>query len=68
VIGPGRPYVLGRIAAVVTDLPRPGQECVVTGRCLETSGRKAVVHSSLYGPSGALLAHARATWIALPQG
>ncbi|MFU8872042.1 hypothetical protein [Micromonospora sp. SL4-19] len=66
VIAPGRPYVLGRIAAVVTALPRPGDECVVTGAMIGGEGRKAEVHSSLYGPDGALLGYARATWIALP--
>ncbi|WP_416902544.1 hypothetical protein [Micromonospora echinospora] len=66
VIGPGRPYVLGRIAVRVVALPRPGDECVVTGAAGGGEGRKALVHSSLYAPDGALLAHARATWIALP--
>jgi hypothetical protein len=58
--------VLGRIAAQVTALPRPGDECVVTGAMVGGAGRKAEVHSSLYGPDGALLGQARATWIALP--
>ncbi|MGC1212367.1 MAG: hypothetical protein WA890_13995, partial [Micromonospora sp.] len=66
VIAPGRPYVLGRIAVVVRALPEPGDECVVTGTMVGAEGRKALVHSSLYGPDGALLAYARATWIALP--
>lgn len=66
VIAPGRPYVLGRIAAVVRALPRPGDECVVTGATVGGAGRKAEVHSSLYGPGGDLLGYARATWIALP--
>ncbi|MBX7265399.1 hypothetical protein KIF24_04605 [Micromonospora sp. Llam7] len=65
VIGPGRPYVLGRIAARVEALPRPGDECVVTGAAIAVEGRKALVRSSLYGADGALLAHARATWIAV---
>ncbi|WDZ85092.1 hypothetical protein [Micromonospora cathayae] len=66
VIAPGRPYVLGRIAVTVAALPRPGEVCVVTGAASGGEGRKALVHSSLYGPDGTLLAHARATWIALP--
>ncbi|MEU2663286.1 hypothetical protein [Micromonospora sp. NPDC007220] len=65
VIAPGRPYVLGRIAAVVAALPEPGDECVVTGVMVGGEGRKALVHTSLYGPDGALLAWARATWIAV---
>lgn len=65
IIAPGRPYVLGRIAAVVTAVPAAGDECVVVGRTLHTEGRKAQVHSTLYGPSGDLLGYARATWIAI---
>lgn len=65
VIAPGRPYVLGRIAAVVAALPEPGDECVVTGVMVGGEGRKALVHTSLYAPDGALLAWARATWIAV---
>ncbi|MEU4568092.1 hypothetical protein [Micromonospora sp. NPDC023956] len=68
VIAPGRPYVLGRIAVHVAALPRPGDECVVTGAASGGEGRKALVASSLYGPDGTLLAHARATWIALTAG
>ncbi|GAB4103129.1 hypothetical protein GCM10028790_21480 [Micromonospora taraxaci] len=64
VLAPGRPYLLGRIAAVVGALPAPGDECVVTGALLGVDGRKAAVHTSLYGPDGALLGAARATWIA----
>ncbi|MER5333305.1 hypothetical protein [Micromonospora sp. NPDC002717] len=65
VIAPGRPYVLGRIAAVVAALPEPGDECVVTGAMVGGEGRKALVHTSLYAPDGTLLAWARATWIAV---
>ena len=57
--------VLGRIAAQVTALPRPGDECVVTGLAVGGEGRKAEVHTSLYGADGALLGRARATWVAL---
>ncbi|MCW6009424.1 hypothetical protein K1W54_33505 [Micromonospora sp. CPCC 205371] len=65
IIGPGRPYVLGRIAVQVRALPVPGQECVVVGALAATEGRKALVHTALYGPDGAPLARARATWIAV---
>lgn len=65
VLGAGRPYVLGRIAAVVTARPAPGTECVVMGSAVATVGRKALVHSTLYDPMGAVLAYARATWIAI---
>ena len=65
VISPGRPYVLGRMAAVVSALPAPGDECVVVGTCEELDGRKAAVRTAIYSPDGGLLAHARATWIAI---
>ncbi|SDX96016.1 hypothetical protein SAMN05444365_101207 [Micromonospora pattaloongensis] len=66
VIGPGRPYVLGRMAAVVRAVPAAGSRCVVLGAAVATQGRRALVHSTLYGPDGELLGHARATWVALP--
>lgn len=65
ILGPGRPYVLGRIATVISARPEPGAECVVVGRAVEVSGRKALVHSTLYDPAGRALAYARATWIAI---
>ncbi|KAB1930641.1 hypothetical protein F8271_27820 [Micromonospora sp. ALFpr18c] len=64
VLAPGRPYLLGRIAAVIAARPAPGDECVVTGALIGVDRRKALVHTSLYGPDGALLGVARATWIA----
>jgi hypothetical protein len=64
IITPGRPYVLGRIAAAIIAVPRPGEECVVVGESGGIDGRKALTYTALYGPGGALLALARATWIA----
>lgn len=65
VISPGRPYVLGRMAAAVAALPAPGDECVVVGVCDGVEGRKAAVRTALYTRGGDLVAHARATWIAI---
>jgi hypothetical protein len=65
VLSAGRPYVLGRLAVDVARLPEPGARCVVVGAMASTEGRKALVHSTLYGPDGAELARARATWIAI---
>lgn len=65
VLGAGRVYVLGRIAAAVDALPAPGTGCVVVGAGTATQGRKAEVRSSVYGPDGDLLATAKATWIAV---
>ncbi len=62
-----RPYVLGRITARVMALPEPGDECVVMGQMLGEQGRRAFVRSTVYSATGGALAHARATWVALPQ-
>jgi hypothetical protein len=62
---PGRRYVLGRVTAAVTRLPVPATRCVVMGELIGMDGRKAQVRSAVYGPDGALLARAEATWIGL---
>jgi hypothetical protein len=64
-LGAGRPYVLGRIAVTLDRMPRPGDQCVVLGALASAQGRKALVHTTLYGPDGTELARARATWIAV---
>jgi hypothetical protein len=63
----GRTFVLGRIAARVDALPSPGASCVVVGVADGLSGRKAFTRSTVYGPDGAPLATARATWIEVPR-
>ena len=60
-----RPYVLGRIAARVLFVPHPGEECVVVGELRGEEGRKAHSATTLFGPTGAVLAHAASTWIAI---
>lgn len=65
VLRPGRPYVLGRMAASVAALPAPGATCVVVGVPAAVQGRKATVRSTVYAPDGVPLATARATWIAI---
>jgi hypothetical protein len=62
-----QPYVLGRLAVRTFALPQPGQRCVVVGALGCVQGRKALVHSTLYGPDGEELARARATWIAVSR-
>jgi hypothetical protein len=61
----GRPMVLGTMTARV--LARPGYEerCVVTGRAVQVSDRKARTATSLYGQSGDLLATAAHVWVAV---
>ncbi|SDZ19871.1 hypothetical protein SAMN05421684_3407 [Asanoa ishikariensis] len=65
VLAPGRAYVLGRMATMIAEPPAPGSESVVVGMLSATEGRKAAVHSALYDSDGRLLAHARATWLAI---
>jgi hypothetical protein len=61
-----RPFVLGRIAARVDALPAPGDECVVMGELIGSEGRKGFTRTTVYSPTGAVLATAHSTWIALP--
>jgi hypothetical protein len=67
VISAGRPYVLGRMTAIVHAPPRPGGEYLALGRSDRVEGRKAQVSTSLYDPEGALVGIARATWIAVDR-
>jgi len=60
-----RPYVLGRFTVRIDALPEPGEECVVMGLMVGEEGRKAYAHTTLSSPAGAVLARARATWVAL---
>jgi hypothetical protein len=62
---PGRPMVLGRMAARLDALPTIGDVHVVQGWLLGGEGRKVHTGSALYGPSGDLLAVAQATWITI---
>lgn len=65
VIGATRPYLLGRIAVLLHRLPWAGDRCVVVGALARAEGRKALVHTTLYGQDGTELGRARATWIAI---
>ncbi|WP_239076473.1 hypothetical protein [Actinocatenispora rupis] len=57
--------VLGRIAGRVRDVPKPGEHCVIMGRSLGSDGRKTYVATTIYGPDGAILGQALATWLTL---
>jgi hypothetical protein len=61
----GRISVLGRFAVDIAALPEQGDRCVVMGEVVSRQGRKTLVHTTLYGPAGQILATARATWIAI---
>lgn len=62
---PGRPMVLGRMATVIDAVPEAGVPHVVQGWLIGSEGRKVFTGSALYDGSGAVLAVAQATWIAI---
>ena len=65
----GTAVVLGRMAATVGGLPRPGDRCTVVAWPLPGDGRKLHAGSALLGPDGAVLAAATTVWImARPAG
>lgn len=59
------PAVLGRLCAEVLARPRAGERTVVMGWRLGGEGRKHGAGTALFGETGALLARARAVWVAI---
>lgn len=59
------PWVLGRMAVILENVPKPHSKCVVVGRMVSREGRKALVHTTLYDQSRTVAARAEATWIAV---
>ncbi len=59
------PILLGRMSARIDARPLPGERCVITAWEIGRDGRKRVAEAAVYGEAGALLAVARATWIAV---
>jgi hypothetical protein len=59
------PVLLGRLSARIDARPRVGDRCICVGWFVGREGRKIHCGSALYAEGGALLAAARATWIAL---
>ena len=55
--------VLGRLAANVHRVPRPGERCVVVGWPLGADGRKHGAGTALFGEGGDVIGVARAVWI-----
>jgi hypothetical protein len=55
--------LLGRMAAVIHELPRVGERHVVIGWPVGEDGRKRYAGSALFTAEGDLLAAARSTWI-----
>jgi hypothetical protein len=63
----GTPVLLGRMAARIEARPRPEERCVITAWETGRDGRKRIAEAAAYGEAGALLAVARATWIAVDR-
>ncbi len=61
----GRRAVLGRMTALITEVPAVGERCVVVAQGDGWDGRKAFSRSTGYGEDGRLLGVTRATWIEL---
>lgn len=61
----GRRAVLGRMTALITEVPEVGEPCVVVARCDRWDGRKAYSRSTGYGQDGRVLGVTTATWIEL---
>ncbi|HEX8857951.1 MAG TPA: hypothetical protein VGC06_02460 [Actinomycetes bacterium] len=59
----GTAVVLGRMAATVGGLPRPGDRCRVVAWPLASDGRKLHAGSALLGSDGEVLAAATTVWI-----
>jgi hypothetical protein len=59
----GTAVVLGRMAATVGGVPRPGDRCRVVAWPLAGAGRKLRAGSALLGPDGEVLAAAATVWI-----
>ncbi len=64
---PGRPAVLGRMAAQVRAMPGVGERCVVVGQLDGRDGRKSFTRTTAYGADGRELGRAAAVWIEIPR-
>jgi hypothetical protein len=63
----GTAVVLGRMAATVVGLPRPGDRCRVVAWPLAVDGRKHRAGSAVLGPGGEVLAAARTVWVTVAR-
>jgi hypothetical protein len=66
-VGEDTAIVLGRMAASLTTLPAPGDQCRVIAWPDGRDGRKLTAGSALLGPGDEVLAVARAVWITVPR-
>lgn len=58
-----RAMLLGELTAEIDRRPRIGEQCIVVGWTLGSSGRKHEAGTALFSASGKPLARARAVWI-----
>jgi hypothetical protein len=62
---PGRPMVRGRMALELRSRPRVGEPHVVSAWLTGGEGRKVHTGTALHDAAGAVVAVARATWLAV---
>jgi len=60
---PGQAAVLGELCARIIGAVVPGEQCVVIGWPLGTTGRRRFAGTAVFSGAGDLVAIARATWI-----
>lgn len=60
-----RPMVLGRITAVVEEIPAPDEELIVAGTLLGREGRRTTTATTLRRTDGSVVGRALHTWITL---
>ena len=63
-----RPAVLGEFSVCIDSTVTSGQELIVIGWEIESSGRKHLTGSALYTAEGDLMAHGLATWFEIEPG
>jgi hypothetical protein len=64
---PDTAILLGQMTASLAALPRSGDRCLVIAWPGVRDGRKLLAGSALVGPSGQVLAAAKALWLTVPR-
>ncbi len=59
------PIVLGKMTAVIHQMPAPGDRLVIAGWTEPPQGRRRPARSAIYAENGAVLASSHATWVVL---
>ena len=58
-----KPWLLGEFTCRIDRRVSAGERCVIVGWKIEVKGRRSIVGTALYGPSGELCALAKGVWI-----